>query len=81
MQEAVGMSLLEIQGADPVMQEIRGWVERREKPDRDEAAWKSGTHLSYRGVFECLRINDEGLLVYCNPADDQERVCLPEGRF
>ncbi len=56
-------------------------MERREKPKQDEAAQKLGTHLSYWGVFECLKINDEGLLVYRNPADDRERVCLPEERF
>ena len=32
VQEVVGLSLIEMQGADPTLQEVREWVEKRQSP-------------------------------------------------
>ncbi len=55
MQEAVGLSLLEMQQADPMLQEIRGWVEQQAKPIQEESARKFNMHLTNQ---ECLSACD-----------------------
>lgn len=73
--------IVEKQKSDDVIGEVYKWVEKNEKPSKEEIRSKSPEFQTYMGVFEQLGFNKHHMLIRKSTGDDnfmEERICIPE---
>ncbi len=69
------------QRSDPVLQVVIQWVEKGEKPKKAELKDMAAEYRACEGVFEQLKLDPEGGLVFEHLGANMPRLCVPADAY
>jgi len=81
VEEWLKKGVLERQKQDPILRCVIEWVEKEEKPSKEELRDLANEYKVYVGVFEMLKISAAKGLIYIDPKTQIERICMPVELF